>query len=91
MAPDFTYSFQVTAFTNDSDTTKTSDIVTHTVGPPLNAKNVDINMKGFPDEPVVLTWSTGSSGSDITLYIVELYEKAGSMWNKTNITTINGT
>ncbi|XP_067938384.1 netrin receptor DCC-like isoform X2 [Watersipora subatra] len=86
---DFTYEFQVIAFTNTSDITKLSDIVNYTIGPPLNAKDVMMDTRKFPNRPAVLTWSKGQSGHNINLYVVMLFEWRDGAWIRVNVTTIN--
>lgn len=94
MEVDFSYNFQVIAFTNASDDTTSSDPVTYTVGPPFNAKNLAIDQSMYPQRPVVVTWSAPSTAHKITFYIVELaqftLDEGVSGWKTFNYTSIQG-
>ena len=82
------------AFTNASDDTSTSDVVTYTVGPPYNAKNLAVNQMRYPQEPVVVTWSAPTSPHEITFYVIELSQLTHDgvdRWRTINYTSIQGT
>ena len=81
------------AFTNASDDTSTSDVVTYTVGPPYNAKNLAVNQMRYPQEPVVVTWSAPTSPHEITFYVIELSQLTHDgvdRWRTINYTSIQG-
>ena len=82
------------AFTNASDDTRTSDVVTYTVGPPYNAKNLVVNQMRYPQEPVVVTWSAPTAPHEITFYVIELSQLTHDgvdRWRTINYTSIQGT
>lgn len=73
---------------------RTSNVVTYTVGPPLNAKNLAIDQSRYPEGPIVVTWSSPQASHEITFYTLELsmfvMENGLGDFKKFNTTVVRG-
>lgn len=86
---DVTYEFAVSAFTNMSADPMTSDVVSYTVGPPSQPRDLKVDVSSFPKH-VLVSWTRPSSPQDITVYVVMIAQREGDVWNMHETKPVNG-